>query len=203
MKAYNSGSPSKSSDLDITISVQDINDNSPQFDKPVFDMSFKELSAPLSIIGFVNATDKDSGNNGKLHYHIVEDQTAFGTLRLKPCDTSLRVYVSTVRLCISGIYPSVGSIYIERSFSDEEVREPFLLSVVATDNGVNPRNATCTVRISVTDENDNAPRLPDVVYEFSVPEDALPGREVSLQSVCAQRNLYNTVNPNILADKIS
>lgn len=64
-----------------------------------------------------------------------------------------------------------------------EVRVPYTLEVVATNGGVDAEatgsySASCTVSITIVDENDNVPRFSKSVFEMSVQEDALSGQEV-------------------------
>lgn len=79
MKASDGGDPSRSTNLDITIEVQDINDNAPIFSHSVFELSLRESLPALSTVGIVNASDRDSGQNAKIHYRIQEEQNVFGT----------------------------------------------------------------------------------------------------------------------------
>lgn len=83
-------------------------------------------------------------------------------------------------LCFVGIYPSTGKIYNQITFSQSDsLATQYTLEVRASDNGDVPKTATCTVRISIIDENDHAPQFEKPVFELTVSEAVYPGAEVS------------------------
>ena len=53
---------------------------------------------------------------------------------------------------------------------DREVYPSYSLLVQATDNGVPPRSATCTIEITVLDDNDNDPAFDQSLYTASIYE---------------------------------
>lgn len=194
MKAYDDGDPVQSSNLNITIEVQDINDNPPTFSQAVYDLSLSESAPPLSQVGYVNATDRDSGQNAKVHYRIQEDQDIFGKhLCFKKISLFWCMYMNVFLMYesfsllyawadplwyLAGVFPSTGKLYNEYSFSQQEVRESFTLHIIATDNGSPKLSATCTVNINIADENDNIPRFSQPVFELRVAENALIGKDI-------------------------
>ena len=46
-----------------------------------------------------------------------------------------------------------------------------MLSVTATDTGADPRSDITSITITITDENDNAPKFSPAIYPLSIPED--------------------------------
>ena len=82
VQASDGGTPSKTNTLNISISVLDVNDNPPVFGRSQYDLSLSELDPVLTKFGRVSATDRDSGQNGKIHYYIQENQTNFGMCRI-------------------------------------------------------------------------------------------------------------------------
>lgn len=84
----------------------------------------------------VSALDEDRG--GRLFYHIVEGNHDNAFVMEPP---------------LSGVVKT--NIVLDR-----EIRDSYLLTVIATDNGEPQLTGTCTLRISVLDINDNQPVFP-------------------------------------------
>lgn len=64
------GTPSFSSSTTIICTVLDENDNTPELSLPEAEIHVPENQAP-GIIHNVLATDKDTGNNGRVHFQII------------------------------------------------------------------------------------------------------------------------------------
>ena len=56
---------------ELFVDIGDINDNSPIFEQRLYEFSINKSDAVTHQLGFVSATDKDFGINGKLRYSIV------------------------------------------------------------------------------------------------------------------------------------
>lgn len=56
---------------ELVVDVGDVNDNGPKFGRNPYQFSIGEKAALQQIVGYVSATDKDSGSNAKLRYSIV------------------------------------------------------------------------------------------------------------------------------------
>ena len=56
---------------ELIVSVGDINDNKPTFNKDPYQFSVTEDKAVNYVFGLVSATDRDAGSNGKLRYNII------------------------------------------------------------------------------------------------------------------------------------
>ncbi len=54
----------------VLVNVIDVNDNSPAFTDPVYDLEVPE-NAHVSVIHTVLATDEDAGKNGRVTYSII------------------------------------------------------------------------------------------------------------------------------------
>lgn len=68
------GNLKRSVTVPIYIKIIDVNDNSPKFSQPVYNITVIEnvrLNPPMPLIQ-VNATDEDSGLNGNVHFSILE-----------------------------------------------------------------------------------------------------------------------------------
>ncbi|KAM8968719.1 protocadherin-23 [Sarcophilus harrisii] len=119
----------------ITVHVLDENDNCPIFLHDVLFLQVEENPTPQGVIGTVVATDRDSGKNGQLSYFLLSDGKFFK------------------------INPNTGEI-INWMALDREQQVHHQLTVLVTDHGSPPRNATMITYISVKDLNDNKPYFP-------------------------------------------
>ncbi|KAB0395519.1 hypothetical protein E2I00_003970 [Balaenoptera physalus] len=135
----------------VIVHVLDENDNSPTFLHDVLFLKVKESPVPQGVIGKITAIDRDSGKNGQLSYFLLSDGKFF---KMNPNTGEL---ISWVAL-------------------DHEQRVHHQVTVLVTDHGSPPRNATALVYVSVTDINDNRPYFPQ----------CLPGKELHIK-VCGAK----------------
>ncbi|XP_048838530.1 protocadherin beta-15-like isoform X6 [Brienomyrus brachyistius] len=139
--ATDEGSPPLSSSKTIQLSVSDVNDNSPVFDKQSYGAQVTENNKPGSSICSVTARDPDWRQNGTVFYSLLPSEVN-------------GVPVSSF-LSING---DTGVIHAVRSFDYEQSRS-FKAHVVARDNGSPPLSSNVTVSVHITDQNDNSPLI--------------------------------------------
>lgn len=149
VRATDLGSPSRWSQATIQLTVSDINDNPPEFATKFYFAVIPEIDSVGTEVVRVLATSKDVGINAEISYSIVggNEHKKF-TIDLK-----------------------TGVISISEPLDYERAKEYFL-TVQAKDGGVPPLNNLCTVNISVTDSNDNAPIFTQTSYNTRIREDA-------------------------------
>ena len=135
--AYDGGVPVKSGSLRITVTVLDANDNSPKFDRLLYEVSVVEDAAPLTTIIKVHATDIDEGLNGEIMYSF--------TSRTKQNlgDTF-------------GIDNTTGEIFLKRQL-DYEDETFYQLIVMGKDMGPSSIPVHVKVMVLVEDVNDHPP----------------------------------------------
>ncbi|ELR53198.1 Protocadherin alpha-C1, partial [Bos mutus] len=137
--ASDGGSPPLSTRRTLTVSVADVNDNTPSFPKSKQELFVAENNAPGASLGHVFAQDPDLGKNGLVFYELLdiisEGQSASSLVEVDS---------------------SSGAITAKISFDFEWLRG-FHFQVEARDGGFPPRSATVTVNLFVVDRNDNAP----------------------------------------------
>lgn len=63
--------------VEVVIEIDDENDNKPRFDQMKYYAELLEQSPLYSSVVKVHATDKDSGNNGAVHYKFSDSVTNF------------------------------------------------------------------------------------------------------------------------------
>eukprot|EP00062_Callorhinchus_milii_P022361 gi/632980091/ref/XP_007906836.1/ PREDICTED: LOW QUALITY PROTEIN: protocadherin-16 [Callorhinchus milii] len=158
-----------SSQANLTILVQDINDNPPSFVRDLYQVMLPENTVSDTVVVTVTATDRDSGNNGKITYRLMA-ASADGF----------------------SIDPHNGTLFTEGSLvfgSNPVVRE---VVIEACDGGSPALSAFTTVQIQVTDVNDHAPEFSQAGYTARVREDLLPGTTVlSLEAMDSDRSPEN------------
>ena len=149
----------------LTITLIDVNDNSPKFEKTLYDgLSINENSAIGTAISNVSATDKDGVSSKNLVYFIL----------------------SNIHYDVLSVGSSTGLIYVAGNI-DREITSSYMLTVCATDSATDAKQLTptdekrigCTiVRITVIDLNDNTPQFPLIDYTISISEKAISGMSI-------------------------
>ncbi|KAG7518021.1 cadherin-related family member 2 [Solea senegalensis] len=138
--ATDKGSPPLSAVVAVIVNVEDINDNSPQFEPPAYNFSVKEGDA---FVGFVYAEDLDqTAEFNRISFSIMSG--SFGTFIIRT-DAEERGYRGTIR-----VDPDVELDY-------ENTHKQFMLKIEATD--LEQKTAVAMVEVNVLDVNDERPEL--------------------------------------------
>ncbi|XP_066445327.1 protocadherin gamma-B5-like [Eleutherodactylus coqui] len=148
----------------ISVTVWDVNDNTPVFDNPFYISCIPEHTPAGTSIHSVHAQDADDNENSRVVYSIISSNVD---------NIPVTSYVS--------INSMTGVLYAQRSFDYEQLRK-FQFQVMAKDSGSPPLSSNVTVRICIIDKNDNAPKIlypsPDTegsaLFEF-IPHSAEKG----------------------------
>lgn len=154
--AKDSGVPQLSATFMLVVHVQAENDQGPVFDTLTYRVELKEgtpISTRFLQVRALNRETPTSGHIAPLAYHLRPDGDAAGF----------------------GIAADSGWLFV-KSALDREVKDMYLLTVLAsTGHGQLKKTGSATVRISVTDENDNSPRLTQERVFMAVRENLPPG----------------------------
>ncbi|KAM9740592.1 protocadherin gamma-C5-like isoform 37-T37 [Menidia menidia] len=172
--AVDGGSPVRSGTSKISITVLDINDNVPLFEKSFYKVAVQENSANGSFLVTTKATDVDEGPNGEIEY-------------------SLGVHTPPSVMSLFHIDTLTGDIYLKKQL-DHEVQTSYRIDITAKDKGFPKMEGRCTVQVDVLDVNDNAPEIILTSLPSSVSEDSSSGTVVALLSV---RDLDSTENGKV------
>ncbi|XP_077869641.1 LOW QUALITY PROTEIN: cadherin-23 [Saccoglossus kowalevskii] len=140
----------------VTVSVIDVNDNSPVFEYTVYQFAVSEEADPGITIGMIRATDMDSTTNAYIDYNIT-DGNIDGSFNMKRVGS--------------------GEIILERQLDRENI-DMYGLTVIASDRGIPRHSAVCYVTIIVRDVNDNDPIWIDEPYMTTISEDVDNGTYV-------------------------
>ncbi|XP_044515822.1 protocadherin Fat 4-like [Gracilinanus agilis] len=163
LTATDGGKPELTGTVELFITVLDVNDNPPKFDKSGYKVKLFENSPNGTLIIKLNASDPDKGINGEIYY---------GIKKISPESEKCTFIMNSV----------TGDIRIhgELDFEDNNIYE---IQVTATDRGAPPMVGHCTILFEVVDINDNAPELSVTSLSLPVREDAPVGTVIALISV--------------------
>jgi len=74
--AYDSGVPQLSATAKVTVTVINVNDQDPKFEKELYNATVKENSPPGTRVTIVKATDGDEGIFGDISYSLIGEHAA-------------------------------------------------------------------------------------------------------------------------------
>ncbi|KAB1272052.1 Protocadherin Fat 3, partial [Camelus dromedarius] len=155
----------------VTITVLDINDNPPVFERRDYLVTVPEDTSPGTQVLAVFATSKDIGTNAEITY-LIRSGNEQEKFRINPKTGKAAPFCSSPFFFQGGI--SVSEVL------DYELCRKFYLVVEAKDGGTPALSAVATVSINLTDVNDNPPMFSQDVYSAVISEDALVGDSVIL-----------------------
>ncbi|KAM9792977.1 protocadherin-7 [Neosynchiropus ocellatus] len=170
LKVRDGGNPPRSSQALLRVSITDVNDNSPQFEKSTYEAEMAENAPPGTPVLQVRAADRDIGVNGQVEYVLgAATESVRRLLRLDE---------------------ATGWLSVLHRIDREEVAQ-LRFTVMARDRGQPPRTDRTTVILAVRDENDNVPvveirkigRIPVRDGAALVPENVLVDTPVALVQV--------------------
>lgn len=145
--ATDKGEPPLSSTMYVTMTVLDVNDNTPSFSQNIYDIEMEENTLTGADVVQVFASDADDGTNGQIRFSISGGNA----------DNDFRIDSVT------------GMISVARQL-DRETRSSYSLVVQATDRGSSPRSDRATVNVVLLDVNDCSPEFELSPYTVNVQE---------------------------------
>ncbi|XP_053574586.1 LOW QUALITY PROTEIN: protocadherin gamma-C5-like [Bombina bombina] len=158
LTAFDGGENPQTGSCEVTVIVQDLNDNAPVFNQSTYKISLLENLPLNTVIIKLNATDLDEGSNGEVQYSFVEHTM----------DTATEIF---------DINPQTGEIFVKGNI-DFEKSQFYELNIKATDKGVPELEGRCLIQIEVQDANDNTPEILFTSKTNEVPENAPLGTVV-------------------------
>ncbi|XP_077166356.1 protocadherin-10-like [Paroedura picta] len=154
----------------VLVHLLDVNDNAPEVTLTSVSSPVPEDAPPGTVIAVVSVLDRDSGDNGQVSCALPPDVP----FQLRPSFPNCYTLVTTGPL-------------------DREAVAEYNLSITARDGGSPPLATRRTLRLQVSDVNDNAPRFLQPSYSVYVPENNAPGASicaVSARDPDARQNAY-------------
>eukprot|EP00061_Rhincodon_typus_P018534 g47745.t1 len=147
IKAVDGGFHSMSGHCDVLVNIIDVNDNPPEVTLTTLTSTLSEDAPVGTVVALFSATDKDSGINGQVHCKI-PIKLPFGL------DSSLENYYGLI---------------VQHPLDRENISK-YDITVTCTDAGNPPLTSKNTIRVELSDINDNAPRFAQSLYRASVTE---------------------------------
>ncbi|XP_058048914.1 protocadherin Fat 4 isoform X2 [Ahaetulla prasina] len=140
----------------VQVYLKDINDNAPKFLKELYQATISELAPNLTQVLRVSASDVDEGNNGLIHYSIIEGNE----------ENQFAIDTGTGQVTL------IGKL-------DHEATAFYSLTIQAVDSGTDPLSSLSMLNINVLDENDNSPSFPKTILFVDILENMRIGELVT------------------------
>ncbi|CAI4228047.1 unnamed protein product [Auanema sp. JU1783] len=158
--AYDHGNPRKFSFVNLTIIVEDVNDNAPVCLNSVTSVTIPEDFPDMAMVGCMSASDRDLGINSRLRYSIEDNQI----------DVPFHLDSTT------------GCLFVKspRRPLDYHQQPNYNISIEVSDNGESILSTTCffVVQLSEVIEESVGPLFDNVAHEATVYENMPIGTEV-------------------------
>lgn len=145
----------------LTITIQDQNDNAPEFEHSYYSFNFPELKHSGTLVGQVIATDRDKqGPNSIISYSLQQPSEMFS---IDPAN---------------GEVFSKQTMHYRHSHAIMSPENMYSLTILATDNGKPPMYSECLINVNVVDANNNPPKFEKIEFLSPVPKDAAIGQRI-------------------------
>lgn len=154
--AKDSGNPSLADTTDVEISITDINDNSPQFDVPLYQATIAEDAFIGTSVLQISATDDDMGLNGRVKFMLSSKDVEDGSFVIDP---------------------SSGVIRTNKGLDRESIAVYHLIAIAA-DRGTPTLSSSVEVQIRLNDINDSPPTFASDKLTMYVPENSPVGSAI-------------------------
>ncbi|XP_048580487.1 cadherin-23-like isoform X2 [Nematostella vectensis] len=151
VQAQDGGSPTLQATVQVTINIQDVNDNTPVLTSSTYTASVPENQPPGQSVLKISVFDPDHAGNGQVAFTVNNNKFTVN-------DTSGVLYTTHVL--------------------DRETKASYQLTITATDKGSPARSSSVNVRVNVIDENDNIPQFSQALYTAGIVENMTVGSHV-------------------------
>ncbi|XP_017083648.2 LOW QUALITY PROTEIN: cadherin-87A [Drosophila eugracilis] len=160
-----SDDPLTSATAKATVTIRDVNDSPPVFNRKEYSVSLLENTPPGTPLALdMSVSDADVGINSKFSLRLDDVSGVFDV------EPKLVTGYSQVNIRVAN-----GTLDYENPN-----QRKFIVLVVAEETDTNPRlSSTATITVSVLDANDNKPVFEQESYSASVSEAALPGQYIA------------------------
>ncbi|XP_065127833.1 protocadherin Fat 1 [Paramisgurnus dabryanus] len=166
--AISRGKQSLSDMATVTVHLLDVNDNSPEFSQNIYSSTVSEDTGPGSTVLMVLANDFDGPSNNRIRYSIKDNN----------------------EMCPFVIDADSGELRVTQQLDREKIAS-YMLTVLASDNGNPIKSCSATIKIVVSDANDNPPVFSQNNYSIIIQENLPTGATVLLLNVTDNDSPHN------------
>ncbi|XP_010775620.1 protocadherin alpha-8-like, partial [Notothenia coriiceps] len=154
--AADKGAVSLSTQCNVVVRVEDVNDNQPEIEITSLSSKIPEDAPPGTVVALMGVTDLDSGVNGQ----VVCSVPGHLPFDLKPSPD--------------------GQSYslVTKDYLDKETMHMYSITITAKDLGSPALSSTKVIHVDVLDINDNSPFFIGSPYTFYVPENNKVGMSI-------------------------
>ncbi|XP_059918632.1 protocadherin alpha-6-like isoform X34 [Gadus macrocephalus] len=156
LQASDKGTIAFTTDTSVIINIIDVNDNAPEIEVTSFSKSLPEDCKSGTIVAVITVKDSDSGVNGKVLCFINQDVPFTLT---------------------SSVQNNMFSI-VTKTPLDREKQSQYDVTIIAKDAGEPSLSSEKTIRIDISDVNDNSPQFLLSPYTFYLAENNSPGDSI-------------------------
>uniref|UniRef100_A0A4W5MPG5 Cadherin domain-containing protein n=2 Tax=Hucho hucho TaxID=62062 RepID=A0A4W5MPG5_9TELE len=143
IKASQQDDSLKTADALVAVTIEDVNDNAPEFDKASYSVAILENSQKDTVVFRVTITDPDKGG-------------FVGTMQILPESVPFSILLD-------------GTVIVKSSADlDRETVENFIFQIEARENDPPNHVVLADVNVTLLDENDNSPQFKSARYEGKV-----------------------------------
>lgn len=155
IQADDSGPDAISSFCHVLVHVIDMNDNAPEITVSTLFTPVPEDSEPGTVVALIGATDKDSGDNGKLNCQVANDVPFH-------LDASSKKYLT---------------LHTQHHLDRENISR-YEITIVCGDSGSPVLTSKKMIVVDVSDINDNSPYFSQPLYTAHVMENNVIGASI-------------------------
>ncbi|XP_076467582.1 protocadherin gamma-B5-like [Babylonia areolata] len=134
--AVDGGKEPRTGTARLTVTVRDVNDNTPRLHGLPYHFNVSEGAAPGHLVAIMSADDLDQGLNGEVEFFFAGSVNGEVPFLVHPNGS----------IVVSGVL-------------DRETSRSHVFTVLARDKGAIPKSNSTQVTVTVTDINDNAPAI--------------------------------------------
>ncbi|XP_075221903.1 DE-cadherin-like [Lycorma delicatula] len=167
VRATDNGRPRLDDVCTIKVTIEDINDNTPVFDKVNYVESVPQDLAPGREVMRISATDIDDGNNSIVLYDLEP--------RVKMDDKYFHIDRNT------------GVIFLDKPI-DKDPNYRFRMRATATDQGTSPNSATIDLEVLVVESHKKAPVFTSIPASPIILKENLTDYSYNIATLSAMSN---------------
>ncbi|XP_018326726.1 cadherin-related tumor suppressor-like [Agrilus planipennis] len=155
--ATDKGTPPRTATAFLIIHVNDVNDHEPVFEKSEYSAVLSELVPPGTYVAGITASDEDTGVNAQIYYNFISgNENDWFSINSN-----------------SGLITTKAPL-------DREIQGSVELNISARDGGPNPKWAYTQLKVTILDENDEAPKFSQKSINVSLSESSPPHTLVAM-----------------------